>query len=1425
MHATVDGPPDNLLDAARFYRERRGWAVHPLHGPAEGSERERGKKPKLAGYNKPDYQGLDTDAALVAAFGNGKGSNLGIVVRPPHVVVDLDSKKDAGESVRAWLVGRPELAEVPRERTAGGAHLHFICRDAPKLDGGKQVEQLNEFVTAEIFTGPSNMVISPSVHPSGQRYAWEVFREDFPEVRWQFLVETFKAPVQARSKGRGDVTTLDVEAFARDLGIYGRRIPGVDNLGRVRHTIQCPWHELHTLKGTARESGTVLFEPKDDGPPAFDCQHAHCQTKTISDVMRWAEEQKHGVIDAHCAKQQDRPAHTPPITTIDGKPALMLPCDDWTIGQFSDQLGRMLATTGVYERSGIPFTVNATTHQCEPVTADFLRTWAENTVACFTTRGHGRNEFKVCKTMSIDTARAVVASQQFSKHLKPLSHVAMVRTPVLRASGDIVLRPRGYDQESRVYTATDAIDFDEDMDFPRAKQVLDDLLKEFPFAEDGGRSRAVAISAMLAVYGNGLITAGATRPCFIYLGNMEGSGKTLLARIAALPYGNVPVTGGPSKDEEWDKLLLSIVIGGRRIVIFDNVRGHLASQHLERYLTSSSYSGRILGVSKEFEGEAGAIVCITGNRLTVSPDLRRRSLFVELFCHELSAERRRFTRILDEPALTKLRPDVLAALHALVRHWDSKGRPPGRNKHASFPRWAETIGGIMEAAGYANPCQLPVIDDMGDTDAADIQTLCSMMPVGKRFEFSELAELCVEHGLFERVTERRDGEDLDKAAKTALGRVLKGYHARTTVAGPPALHFLVQGKGHSRFFTMKPATGEHDRHDQHDGIANNENTQNPYKPQDHVHHADHAPDNTNNVKLSTQTPPAPIRYVYVTSRDVLAEIAQDLTKADKMLALDLETYGQDPLNPRKGEIRTLTVARRGGTPWIIDLKAIGYDLGPVKQELLKRPLIIHNARFDLGWLAEKLQIRPIGVDTLSLSRLLTAGTNDGNDLGAVLKRHLGVDAPKHLGRSDWGGMMLFEDQLEYASRDVAHLHDLGGKLASEIKAAGMMDVMSLEIHVLQVVRNMTATGFAVDVGRLGAINTRASAEASAAAKTLQGKLGPINMASPKQLIKALKGAGHGVESTDNEALQGIKDKELAAGIIAYRESEKLAQQAQSLLDATHNGRIHADYDPTGTATGRFSCKRPNLQNVSRGELRDCFIASPGKLLVVCDYSQVELRLAAYIAKDERMLTAFRDGIDLHAATAAIVLDKVPADVTKQDRQLAKAVNFGLIYGQSARGLVRYAKSSYGVELSEKRAHEIRDRFFGAYAGLARWHKVVTQDARGFVSAEARTLLGRRQQLLDGDWWPRFTRLVNTPVQGTAADGIKKALVRLAKALPVGAHVVATIHDEIVVECEEAQAPDVLAMTKTTMIEGMAEIAKDCPVEVEGGIGKTWGSAK
>jgi len=568
------------------------------------------------------------------------------------------------------------------------------------------------------------------------------------------------------------------------------------------------------------------------------------------------------------------------------------------------------------------------------------------------------------------------------------------------------------------------------------------------------------------------------------------------------------------------------------------------------------------------------------------------------------------------------------------------------------------------------------------------------------------------------------------------------------------------------------------------------------------------------------------RYRLVTSHDGLAEVAQDLTES-KGIYLDVETYGENALDPRRGEIRTLTLLRERGTPWIIDLKATGYDLGPVASVMARTALCAHNALFDLGFLRAKCGFIPNAsvLCTMMMSRLINLGTNNANDLASVLKRHLDITLPKELAKSDWGGLLLLDEQLDYAAADVTHIPNLLRALMHEMKMADLKAPTALESTLLPVIVAMNATGFAVDVPRLEEIKQRAGARASDAAKIMAAKLGGINMASPKQLLQALRDAGHAVESTDNETLQRLKDTELAGGILGYRDAQKLAQQAESLLKAVYEGRIYATFDPTSTRTGRFSCKTPNLQNVARGELRECFIAPPGRSLVVCDYSQVELRLAAFIAKDERMLEAFKQGVDLHAATAAIVLDKTPTDVTKQDRQLAKAVNFGLIYGQSARGLVRYAKSSYGVELSETRAHEIRDRFFRAYTGLARWHKINMDRARGEAFTEVRTLAGRRRLLARGDAWPRFTDLVNTPVQGTAADAIKHALILLQGRLPKGAVIVATIHDEIVVECQDEDAGEVPGLTKTAMLDGIGKVAKDCPVEVEGGIGKTWGTAK
>lgn len=193
----------------------------------------------------------------------------------------------------------------------------------------------------------------------------------------------------------------------------------------------------------------------------------------------------------------------------------------------------------------------------------------------------------------------------------------------------------------------------------------------------------------------------------------------------------------------------------------------------------------------------------------------------------------------------------------------------------------------------------------------------------------------------------------------------------------------------------------------------------------------------------------------------------------------------------------------------------------------------------------------------------------------------------------------------------------------------------------------------------------------------------LNLSSPNQLLSALRSAGLDLKSTRENELKAADDGRIIPLILQYRAAEKRAQQAESLIEPVKSdGRIHARFEPTGTMTGRFSSKEPNLQNVGRGELREAFVPAPGHRFIVADYSQVELRAAAAIAGETKMIEAYREGADLHTRTASTVLGADPASISKEQRQTAKAVSFGLLYGQSVPGLMRYAASSYGVALQD-----------------------------------------------------------------------------------------------------------------------------------------------
>lgn len=539
------------------------------------------------------------------------------------------------------------------------------------------------------------------------------------------------------------------------------------------------------------------------------------------------------------SKATDFTDNIPPQTCdeINGKPALQLPGDGLLLGDFAAALGDHLRESNVFARQGCAFTLDHEGQKLDVVTPSWLRTWIEERVVPYRTvmqRSGASNTvtIKMPKSMSEDTARAVNISTQFLDKLHKVERFHPCPMPVTRQDGQIVLLDVGMDVESMTYTA-DAGFKPELMPLDEAASLLRDLLSEFAWTADGGRSMAVHISAMLTVFAGSILPQGTTMPVFIYLGNAEGAGKTLLAQIAGIAYAKLPAAeAAPTKEEEWQKKLLALTISGRRVVLFDNLKGHLNSPALEAYVTSPTFAGRILGVTKEFSGDAGATILITGNALTISPDMRRRSLPVELFMPELRSEDRVFKRILDAETIRELRPSIVSALWSIVHAWDKAGRTECSHRNASFPRWAKTIAGMVEFAGFGSPLAPAEIDGMGDTDTVEVAELAKLMKPQEQYTFGDLSALAESAGLFERIFRDTDREgNLSARSKQLLAKLLARYNGRQVLAG---CRFVAAGKGHGRRYSLQGKQGQQ-------GVsANWENTQFPNMAKHHADHVDHA---------------------------------------------------------------------------------------------------------------------------------------------------------------------------------------------------------------------------------------------------------------------------------------------------------------------------------------------------------------------------------------------------------------------------------------------------------------------------------------------------------------------------------------------------------------------------------------------------------
>jgi DNA polymerase-1 len=577
----------------------------------------------------------------------------------------------------------------------------------------------------------------------------------------------------------------------------------------------------------------------------------------------------------------------------------------------------------------------------------------------------------------------------------------------------------------------------------------------------------------------------------------------------------------------------------------------------------------------------------------------------------------------------------------------------------------------------------------------------------------------------------------------------------------------------------------------------------------------------------------------------------------EVVALDSETTG---LDPRKHQIRLLQIATEGGT-WIIDCFAV--DPSPLFPVLADKTLIVHNAMHDLLFLRRLgYRHRSRVVDTMTLSRMVHAGERDEggkrleHSLEACCKRELDVTLDKSHQKDDWSGD-LSEEMLAYAAEDAQVLLPLCDALEETLLATGQERAMEIEERALLAGIEMAYAGVAVDKKRWLEVVEKAGARLGELRGRLDGLVGDPpeeisnkntknknvpderkdkwNWDSADQIKAAAATVDLTLEKTSMDHLK-LVDHEFAKALLVYREAksglstygEKFFEPTEKGREVYLDGRFYPSWDMCAADTGRMSCSSPNVQNIPNksrlGKLRECVIAPEGRRLVAADYSQIELRIVAKIAGEEAMLEAYRKGEDLHIATARSITGR--EHVTKEDRQLAKAVNFGLLYGQGAKGLRNYARDKYGVEMSLEEAEEYRERWFETYPAIRAWHR---EEGIGFGAGEdsASTLAGRLRKVRT------FMEKVNHPVQGTGADGLKRAMAFFNERLPehLDAKLVIACHDELVVECLEEQAAEVSRFLEQVMVAGMDEVVNAgldddhpdwVPIEVETKIVGSWG---
>jgi DNA polymerase-1 len=595
-------------------------------------------------------------------------------------------------------------------------------------------------------------------------------------------------------------------------------------------------------------------------------------------------------------------------------------------------------------------------------------------------------------------------------------------------------------------------------------------------------------------------------------------------------------------------------------------------------------------------------------------------------------------------------------------------------------------------------------------------------------------------------------------------------------------------------------------------------------------------------------------YHLVDTPAKLTKLVTDLRHVTR-LSVDTETTSLDPL---QADLLGIALCWQPGTAYYVathDDKFRQQALDTLRPILENKNItkVGHNLKYDIRVLARHgLNLAEPIQDTLIMMYLVSRTSRSFklddlvfSELGYRMQPITDLIGPR--GKDQMNMRDVPVDKVSwYASEDADFALRLADHLLPQLKADDL-DVLyrDVEAPLVPVLAQMEQHGVLIDANFLNELSTELHRDLNVLTKKIYKLAGTeFNINSPTQvkqvlfddlglstkgLRKTTKGSGTSTAADELEKLVGAHP--VIPVILEYRELQKLLStyiDALPELVSAVDGRVHTSFNQAVAATGRLSSSGPNLQNIpirteTGRRIRHAFVASHGCRLVGADYSQIELRVIASLAKDTAMLAAFKAGEDIHRRTAAAVFNKPPADVTSGERRIAKEINFGIIYGLGANGLAQRTGTS------SAEAKEFIAQYFKLHPHIKAW--LDNTKAAAAHDGYVQTILGRRRWLPELQSGIPYLRAgaermaINMPVQGTAADIIKIAMVRVAAGLPevsATAKLILQVHDELVIECPTADAPAIATFLKQTL-EGAYQLAAPLIAEVHAA--KRWGEMK